>query len=150
MSMSLAKVRSMKKRLVLALSLLLTMSAGVSGCGSSTSIASVNMVCAGVESYQSTKTFALMDAAEGESAQDSIDVTLGTQREAIGEENSVLSIFDEYLSAMRKWAMAVDQYQLEKQTENLSTASEELENQIDVLASQCEAKGWNFEDGWRS
>lgn len=148
--MPLAKVRGMKKRLVLALSLLLTISAGVSGCGSSTSIGSVNMVCAGVESYRSTKTFALMEAAEGGSAQDSIDATLGTQREAIGEDNSVLSIFDEYLSAMKKWAMAVDQYQLEKQTENLSTASEELENQINVLASQCEAKGWKFEDGWRS
>jgi len=139
----------MRKRLVLALPLLLVISAGVSACASSSSLGSVNMVCAGVESYRSTKTFALMDAADGGSAQDSIEATLATQREVLGEDNLALSIFDKYLSAMKKWAMAVDQYQLEKKSENLSAASEELENQINGLASECEAKGWKFEDGWR-
>jgi hypothetical protein len=108
------------------------------------------MACASVESYRSKTTFALMDAANGGSAQDSIDVTLGGQRELLSEDSSVLSIFDKYLGAMNKWATAADHYQQDKKAENLSAADVELENQINVLASECEAKGWKFEDGWRS
>ena len=139
----------MRKRIVLGLPLLLTISVGVSACSSSSSIGSINLVCAGVESYQSTTAFALTDAASGGSAQDSIDATLGTQKEALGTDSSVLFIFETYLTALKKWAVAVDEYQLEKQRENLVAAREELENQINGLASQCEANGWKFEDGWR-
>ena len=111
---------------------------------------SINLVCAGIESYQSTTAFALTDAASGGSAQDSIDATVGSQKEALGTDSSVLSIFDTYLTAMKKWATAIDKYQLEKQSENLTAAREELENEINGLASQCEANGWKFVDGWRA
>jgi hypothetical protein len=135
-----------KSILVAAIALL---SLGLSSCGSTGSSSSTNLVCASIESYLSTKALALVDAARGGSARESVDVMVGGQLEVIDSGSTSKELFDSYLSAMSKWAGAVDQYQIDKQAASLTEAAMELESRIDALVPTCESKGWRFESGWR-
>jgi hypothetical protein len=92
---------------------------------------------------------ALVDAAQGGSATESVDATIGTLREVIKSDSNSIALFDSYLSAMNKWAAAVDQYQVTKQSDPLTVAATELESQIDLLVPKCTSSGWKFESGWR-
>ncbi len=122
---------------------------GLTSCGTTKSSGSTNLVCASIESYLSSKALALVDAAKGGSAADSIDTTIGTLKEVIKSDATSIELYDSYLSAMKKWADAVDQYQMDKQSASLTDAAIELESQIDLIAPKCESKGWRFESGWR-
>ena len=120
----------------------------LSACGSTKSLASTNLICASVESYQSTKSLALVEAAKGGSALESINSTIGGLKEGINPDS--IAFFNSYLNAMQGWANAVDQYQLTKKSDVLTAAANNLENQIDLLVPKCEGAGWRFENGWRS
>ena len=121
---------------------------GLTSCGSSVS-GSTNLVCASIESYLRDKAIALVDAAQGGSATESVDATIGTLREVIKSDTNSIALFDSYLSAMKEWAATVDQYQVTKQADALTAAATELESQIDSLAPKCTSSGWKFESGWR-
>lgn len=123
---------------------------GLTSCGNNSSSGSTNLVCASIESYQSTKALALVDAAQGGSATESIDVMIGGQAVNLDSGSTAKAIFDSYLNAMKKWAGAVDQYQLVKRSASLTEAAIQLESQIDLLVPKCESKGWRFESGWRT
>lgn len=127
----------------------LVLSLGLTSCGSSDSSGSTNLVCASIESYLSTKALSLLDAAQGGTATEAIDAMVGTQVEVIELGSISRDLFDTYLSAMNKWAAAVDEYQISKQSEPLTAAALELESEIDSLAPKCESNGWRFESGWR-
>lgn len=135
-----------KSRVVVVIALT---SLGLSSCGSTGSSGSTNLVCASIESYLSSKALALVDSARGGSARESIDVMIGGLVEGIESDSTSSALFDSYLGAMDKWADAVDQYQVTKQSDALTAAALELEGAIDSLAPKCEANGWQFEQGWR-
>lgn len=92
---------------------------------------------------------ALVDAAQGGSAAESVDATIGTLREIIKSDATSIPLYDSYLSAMKKWADAVDQYQMNQQSASLAEAAIKLESQIDSFIPKCESRGWRFESGWR-
>lgn len=74
---------------------------------------------------------------------------IGGLVEGIESDSTSSALFDSYLGAMDKWADAVDQYQVTKQSDALTAAALELEGEIDSLAPKCESNGWRFESGWR-
>lgn len=123
---------------------------GLASCGSEMSVGSDSMICASIAGYQSTTALALVDAAQGGSARDYVETLVGGYEDVIGSNSSTVAIFESYLNAMKDWATAVDIYQLDGQSANLTDASKTLENEIDLLVPQCESKGWDFESGWRS
>jgi hypothetical protein len=135
-----------KSRLVAVIALA---SLGLSSCGSTGSSGSTNLVCASIEGYLSSKALALVDSARGGSARESIDVMVGELVEGIESDSTSSALFESYLNAMEKWADAVDQYQVSKQSDALTAASSELEGRIDSLALECQSNGWKFEAGWR-
>ncbi len=123
---------------------------GITSCGgASTSSRTSNLVCASMESYLSTKALALADAAQGGSATEFIEAVIGGELEVVKSDTNSTALFETYLSAMRKWASAVDQYKVTGQSEALTAAAVELEKEIDVLAPKCTSRGWRFESGWR-
>ena len=126
-----------------------TLSLGLTSCGTTSSSGSTNLVCASIESYLSTKALALVDAAQGGSAVDSVNGTIGGLKEVIKDDTTSIALLDSYLGAMTKWAVAVNQYRLDQQSASLTEAATKLESQIDLLAPKCESKGWRFESGWR-
>ena len=126
-----------------------TLSLGLTSCGTTSSSGSTNLVCASIESYLSTKALALVDAAQGGSAVDSVNGTIGGLKEVIKDDTTSIALLDSYLGAMTKWAVAVNQYRIDQQSASLTEAATKLESQIDLLAPKCESKGWRFESGWR-
>ena len=126
-----------------------TLSLGLTSCGTTSSSGSTNLVCASIESYLSTKALALVDAAQGGSAVDSVNGTIGGLKEVIKDDTTSIAPLDSYLGAMTKWAVAVNQYRIDQQSASLTEAATKLESQIDLLAPKCESKGWRFESGWR-
>jgi hypothetical protein len=126
-----------------------TLSFGLASCSSAKSSGGVKLACAGVENYQTKTALAMVDAASGGSAVDTIDTIIGGQKEIIGTESIATSIFDSYFGAMKQWASAVDISQVFHQKEKLAEARTQLEGAIDTLAPKCEANGWRFEKGWR-
>ena len=124
-------------------------SLALSSCGSSGSSGSTNLVCASIEGYLSSKALALVDSARGGSARESIDVMIGGLADGMESDSTSSALFSSYLGAMDKWADAVDQFQVSKQSDALTAAALELEGAIDSLATKCESNGWRFESGWR-
>ena len=122
---------------------------GLTSCGTTQSSGSTNIVCASIESYLSTKALALVDVAQGRSAVDSVNGTIGGLREVIKDDATSIALFDSYLGAMTKWAVAVNQYRIDQQSASLTEAATKLESQVDAFIPKCESKGWRFESGWR-
>lgn len=121
----------------------------LSACSSSKSLAGINLTCASVESYQSTRALALTSAARGENTVDSVNTMIEGLRPGIKGDLEASKIFDSYLAAMREWASSVDEYQITKQVESLRVAGTKLEGQIDLLVPKCGSNGWKFDSGWR-
>ncbi|CAN2174304.1 hypothetical protein MCETARE7_00130 [Candidatus Nanopelagicaceae bacterium] len=138
----------MKTKSILIISIVV-MCLGLTSCGTTQSSGSTNLVCASIESYLSSKALALVEAAQGGSAVDSVNGTIGGHREVIKDDATSIALFDSYLSAMTTWAVAVDQYRIDQQSASLTEAATKLESQIDSFIPKCESRGWRFESGWR-
>ncbi len=106
-----------------------------------------NLVCSFVEAYMDDKALGLTSAAEGGSAEDWIQRTIGELGKGFDLSSEV--IYVEYLNAMLTWARAADQYVLMRNADTLTNAARELEFKINDLQIQCENAGWKFKEGWR-
>lgn len=108
-----------------------------------------NLICAFVEDYNDQKTFALISAAEGDSAQAYIQSDLEGLSEGISSESEVQIIYNKFFKAMTSWGARVDTYTLVQNKSDLSSAARELEAKIDDLALLCKNLGWTFKNNWR-
>jgi hypothetical protein len=106
----------------------------------------INMACAAVEDYQSDKAFSLVDAINGGSALESVQLFVAPI-EGVPMDSTATSIFDSFLNSMSTWGRTVD-ISL-KSGLSLSIAAEALEEDIDSIAERCEGAGWKFQAGWR-
>jgi hypothetical protein len=126
---------------------LLTVSILLTSCGSAPQLGAINMACASIEGYQSTKALSLVDAVNGGSASESVDLFITPMREGVLMDSTATSIFDSYASSMSTWGRTVD-ISL-KSGMDFGFAAEVLEKNIDSLAARCEDAGWKFKAGWR-
>ena len=136
------------RRAILVVSNVITLLSLVA-CGTNSASSQINLVCASVEGYQSTKAMALVDSAEGRSAVSFIDGVLAPLSEGIAEDKKATELFSYFLRSMNTWAQIVDEYQLARNPSNLNVAASKLETNIDSLVVQCEKSGWKFQPGWR-
>lgn len=118
-------------------------------CGTNSASSQINLVCASVEGYQSTKAMALVDSAEGRSAVSFIEGVLAPLSAGISEDKKAKDLFSFFLTSMNTWAQNVDEYQLTQNSSKLNVASSTLETNIDSLVIKCEKSGWKFQPGWR-
>ncbi len=125
---------------LLALSVLLT------SCGSAPGLGAINMACAAVEDYQSDKALSLIDAINGGSALESVQLFVAPI-EGVPMDSTAKSIHDSFLNSMTTWGRTVD-ISL-KSGLSLSIAAQVLERDIDSIAERCEEAGWKFKTGWR-
>jgi hypothetical protein len=121
----------------------------LSSCGASQSSGSSNLVCAFVEGYLDNKALALVFLAEGGSAAESIEGTIGVLSAEVTPESEARKVFDDFYSAMSGWAMFVDAAVALDDRNGITFAAGELEKKIDQIAPQCQELGWNFKKGWR-
>jgi hypothetical protein len=98
--------------------------------------------------YLDTKALVLTEAANGESAVESVKFFI-SDRTTVEGFSVAERIFDSYVSAMELWAQAVDKYQASQNTEDLRQAALELEAEIDEIVPLCQDADWSFEPGWR-
>lgn len=132
------------------LSVILIIDLLLSSCSSSSNVnAEGNIICSFVESYNDQKAFALISAAEGDSAQAYIQTGLENLPEVISSEPEIQIIYNKFFQAMTSWGARVDIHTLVQNKSDLSSAAEELEAKIDDLAILCENLGWNFKTNWR-
>ena len=130
--------------------LVVALSSSLVSCGQNPTSAQINMTCASIESYGSTKALALATAAQGSSATEFIDSAVAPLLDGIDGGTEAVEIFSEYLKAMKIWAHTVELHQIDSNSSNLSKATEQLEREIDALAVKCQSNGWKFQAGWRS
>jgi len=135
----------MKKSLFIFFGLILCLT----GCSSGSSISSANFACSSVEQYLDDKALALKSAADGGSAEEWINGTVGQLGQGIGSDPVSREIYDKYLASLIIWSQSVDRYTVIQNQEDLRNASGDLEKAIDQLIPMCEKIGWNFQQGWR-
>jgi hypothetical protein len=104
------------------------------------------MACAAVEDYQSDKALSLIDAINGGSALESVQLFVAPI-EGVPMDSTAKSIHDSFLNSMTTWGRTVD-ISL-KSGLSLSIAAQVLERDIDSIAERCEEAGWKFKTGWR-
>lgn len=131
------------------LGLILSLSLALSSCGASQSTGSSNLVCAFVEGYLQDKALALSSVAQGGSAAEAIEATIGGLSGQIPKDSEARPAFDTFLNAMSMWGAQVDIAYQSGDSAGITSAAATLEEKIDSAASQCEAMGWKFEQGWR-
>lgn len=135
----------MKKLQLVGLGLILFLT----GCGSSASTASSNLACSSVEQYLADKALALKSAAEGGSAEEWINQSVGGLAQGINSDSVAKEIHDKFFDSMLSWSQSVDRYVITQNQEDLRTAAGDLEKAIDQLIPMCEKVGWVFQQGWR-
>lgn len=90
-----------------------------------------------------------MSLAEGGSAAESIEETIGLLSTEVSLGSDARKVFEEFYSAMSGWATFVDTAVALEDRNGINFAAGELEKKIDQIAPQCEELGWNFQKGWR-
>ena len=136
----------MKRGVVSSLVTILALSILLTSCSGASQLGAINMACAAVEGYQSTKALSLVDAINGGSALESVQLFVAPI-EGVPMDSTATSISDSFLKSMSTWGRTVD-ISL-KSGLSLGIAAQVLEKDIDSLADRCEDAGWKFKTGWR-
>ncbi len=108
---------------------------------------SENLICSFIEAYLDDKALALKSAAEGGTAEEWIQRSIGELGKGFDLKSE--RIYVEYFDAMLKWSRSVDQYVSLRNEDILTNAARELEFEINDLQIQCENAGWKFKANWR-
>jgi hypothetical protein len=108
---------------------------------------SEKLSCSFIEAYLDDKALALKSAAEGGSAEEWIQRSIGELGKGFNLKSEQTYI--EYLDAMLSWSRSVDQYVSLRNDIILTNAARELEYEINGLQIQCENDGWKFKTNWR-
>jgi hypothetical protein len=140
-----------RKKSAILLVLLFLTSLFLTGCvnSSNAEAKSKNLVCAFVEGYLENKAFALIELAEGGSAEESVDYYLSPLSNEFNTDIDSKELFSDFAEAMLSWGSSVDLAQMQNNSAAITNAALELEIEMDKIEIKCEEFGWKFKKDWR-